>query len=510
MKALYLKQGELAYSQEPAVIETVVGSCVAVVVWDKARQVGGACHFFLPYADQGTMAENNYGDFAIANLLRQFKAGGSKPADLVLKVVGGACYQEKGSQLAVGGSNAEAAESIITKMGLTITAKSVGGEQGKALRFNTQTGRLQVSPTKPLPYTNAQPIRVLIVDHNPEMRRLLVSILRQDKSFAVVGESPSPKTAAARIADLRPDVVTIDLNFAPRDFSPEDASEFIGVQLKRRAIPAILISENGPHECARTYAALEAGGFHFITKPAPAELGAGQEAFVDDLKQSLAAAAQRARQVRQLRPAPKVAAIDKSSVISCSGQRTSRCLLVVGASTGGTEALRSIFRSFGPEIPATVITLHIPPEFSKAFADRLNDECQFPVKEAKDGDIVRPNAVYIAPGGRHTKVLKIRDKLTIRLTDDPPINRFKPSVDYLFNSVATLNHAYVIAVLLTGMGVDGAKGMLSLKKEGYPTIAQDEATCAVFGMPKAAIDLKAADQVLGLEDIPAAIAKLLK
>lgn len=508
MKTLSLKQGEVVFSREPVLIETVVSSCLAVIVWDKRSKAGGICHFFLPSGEPGVIAENNYGNYAVANLLRQFKESGSRPEDIVVKLVGGAQPPNDPSAMATGKANAETADKIISSFGLSVDKRSTGGDRAKALRFNSETGKLHVSTSASVRSAVAGKVKVLVIDDQQLMRKLLRSAIQTNPRYEVVGEARSPRDAIAAIQDLQPDVITLDLNL-PRT----DGIDFIRGYLGENPIPAIVVSGTGPQAGEGTMAALEAGAFHYIAKPRTID----EPQFLEMLHHTIGAAARfgartsvRSYQRTGTDDVASSSGIMASKKVSLAGQKTSRCLLVVGASTGGTEAVRSIFRSFADGIPATVITVHIPSEFSNAFAERLNAECPFTVKEAVNHETIRPNTVYIAPGGLHTKVLKAGDKLTIKITDDPPVNRFKPSVDYLFNSVAPLNHAYVVGVLLTGMGVDGAKGMLSLKREGYPTIAQDEASSVVFGMPKAAIDLGAADQILDLAKIPRAIAKLLK
>jgi two-component system chemotaxis response regulator CheB len=178
-------------------------------------------------------------------------------------------------------------------------------------------------------------------------------------------------------------------------------------------------------------------------------------------------------------------------------------LIAIGSSTGGTEALRNLLTQLTPDIPPIVIVQHIPPVFSKAFAERMNSLCPFEVKEAEDGDFVKPGRVLIAPGALQMEVISQRSGgLQVRITDSPPVNRHKPSVDVLFNSVADVVGKKAMGIILTGMGADGAKGLLKMRNAGSFTIAQDEETCVVFGMPREAIELGAAEQVAPLFLIP--------
>jgi two-component system chemotaxis response regulator CheB len=184
-------------------------------------------------------------------------------------------------------------------------------------------------------------------------------------------------------------------------------------------------------------------------------------------------------------------------------------LVVIGSSTGGTEALRVVLTQLPANIPPILIVQHIPPVFSLAFANRLNELCPFEVKEAEDDDIVEPNKVLIAPGGKQMSLVKVGGVLKVKINDDPPVNRHKPSVDYLFASVAKLKLSHIVGVILTGMGADGARELLSLKKIGARTIAQNQETCIVWGMPREAAKIGAAEFILALDAIPQKIMDLI-
>lgn len=216
----------------------------------------------------------------------------------------------------------------------------------------------------------------------------------------------------------------------------------------------------------------------------------------------------------RVRPDECVSSVEQNAVakaiILCPPEKCARSLVVIGASTGGTDAVRTVLTSFGPTIPPIVITIHIAENFSKDYADRLNAICRFSVKEATDGAPVTPGTVYIAPGGQHMKLIQLGDRINIRLTDDPPVNRFKPSVDYLYESVLDIKGRHIVPVLLTGMGEDGAAGLLKLHRRGITTLVQDEKTCVVYGMPKAAVELGAADKILPLTSIAPAICGQLR
>lgn len=359
MKRINLEHGQLAFARQPAEISATVDHSVVVAVWDRTQRKGGACHFHLPsISEVPSDATNDYGNYALTNLLRQCKAAGSRSQDLVFKMVGGADSSPSDTEENIGAANVQSAREMLNKFGFKVEAASVGGHRDKKLQFNTTTGRLRV---------------------------------RSDEL-----KSSEDQDAAGK------------------------------------------------------------------------------------------------------------------AMILCPPEKCERSLVVIGASTGGTDAVRTVLTSFGPTIPPIVITIHIAENFSRDYADRLNSICRFSVKEATDGAPVTPGTVYIAPGGRHMKLIQLGDRINIRLTDDPPVNRFKPSVDYLYESVLDIKGRHIVPVLLTGMGEDGAAGLLKLNKRGITTIVQDEKTCVVYGMPKAAVDLGAADKVLPLKSIAPAICGQLR
>ena len=339
-------------------------------------------------------------------------------------------------------------------------------------------------------------LRVLVVDDSKTIRNLLTKILNSDSSVEVVGAADRPSEALRLIESLKPDVVTLDLHM------PEmNGLEFLRKFLPTHPIPTVMVSAVSLEEGSEVLQCLEAGAVDYVQKPSATEISEISPQLIEKVKMAsgvkvkvsiLSGQAVRSNRRRSGSPGP----MERDQ------------LLVIGSSTGGTEALRKILIELPEQSPPTLIVQHIPVMFSTAFADRMNDLCPFRVKEAEDGDEIRPDHVYIAPGGRQMKIRKRADgKKFIVVNDAPPMNRHKPSVDYLFHSVAETVGRECVGVILTGMGNDGAAGMKRLRDAGARTIAQDEKTCVVFGMPREAILLGAAQEILALQDIPACLVR---
>jgi two-component system chemotaxis response regulator CheB len=274
-----------------------------------------------------------------------------------------------------------------------------------------------------------------------------------------------------------------------------DGIEFLERLMRLRPMPVLMVSSLTERGAEVTMKALELGAVDFVTKP-KIGIADGLSGSAGDIVDKIRVAA-RARVRRKL--APAVGAARKS--IERSGYAGTEKLILVGSSTGGTEALREMLLDFPPDCPGTLITQHMPAGFTKSFADRLDSLCRISVKEAEHGERVLPGHAYIAPGDRHLAVERSGANYVTRLSDEPPVNRHRPSVEVLFRSGARFVGANAVGVMLTGMGKDGAQAMLELRQSGAWNIAQDEASCVVFGMPREAIALGAVDEVLPLGDI---------
>jgi two-component system chemotaxis response regulator CheB len=334
-------------------------------------------------------------------------------------------------------------------------------------------------------------IKVLIVDDSAVVRQVLTKLLSKDPDIEVVGAACDPYVARDLILELKPDVLTLDIEM-PR----MDGLTFLRILQQHRPMPVIIISALTPEGSKIALDAMAAGAVEVIEKPAPA----------DRLLASIKAAA--TAQVANCLQNPPAA--EPIPGISCAkSDFHPRQLILIGASTGGTEAIRSVLMRLPPGLPGICVVQHIPRVFSKAFAQRLAQSCRFDVREAADGDRLLPGLALIAPGDYHMRLRFDQDGYRVHLDQSPPLHHTRPAVDHLFESAAPIAGPHAVAALLTGMGRDGAAGMLKLAQAGAATIAQDERSCVVYGMPKAAVDLGAARQVLPLARIPEALCHAL-
>jgi two-component system chemotaxis response regulator CheB len=343
-------------------------------------------------------------------------------------------------------------------------------------------------------------IKVLIVDDSALVRQTLVSILESDPQIEIVGVAADPYIAVDKIKECVPDVITLDIEM-PR----MDGLTFLKKLMSQHPIPVVVISTLTEKGTDSALLALEYGAVEVLAKPkvnTKILLEQSKIELCDKVKAAALSNVKRrtfsARTVSS-EVAPKLSAdavIGKRT--STSMIQTTETVIAVGASTGGTEALRVFLEGFPADCPGIVIVQHMPEMFTKQFAQRLNTLCKVTVKEAENGDKVLRGHVLLSPGGKHMMLKRSGAIYHVEIVDGPLVNRHKPSVDVLFRSVARYAGKNVIGVILTGMGDDGAKGMLEMKEGGAHTIAQDEASCVVFGMPKEAIKLGGADKVMPL------------
>jgi two-component system chemotaxis response regulator CheB len=329
-------------------------------------------------------------------------------------------------------------------------------------------------------------IRVLIVDDSAVVRKLLGDALAGEPDIEVVGTAPDPYVARDKILALSPDVLTLDIEM-PR----MDGLTFLKKLMVFRPMPVIVISSLGQASCEAGMDALRAGAVEVIAKP-------GGPFSVGDLKISLANKIRAAAASRVAGPRKAKLPEDFPPVVS-AGKFNPLALIAIGASTGGTEAIAEVLTHLTADMPGIVITQHIPAGFSRVFAERLNKTCPMRVAEAADGDMVRPGLALIAPGNLHMIVHRSGGAYRVTVKDGPMVCFQRPSVDVLFSSVAEAAGRHAVGVILTGMGSDGAQGLKKMQSAGAATIAQDEASCVVFGMPMQAIRLGAADRVVPLE-----------
>jgi len=336
-------------------------------------------------------------------------------------------------------------------------------------------------------------IKVLIVDDSPIVRRLFRDGLARDPEIAVVGEAPDPYAARDLIVQLEPDVVTLDIEM-PR----MDGLTFLSKLMKHFPIPVVICSSLTREGSEKALTALAAGAVEVIDKSRE-----NADELVAELRQKVKAAS-RAR-VRQRGEAPAPSA----SRTLVAPTRTNRNLIAIGSSTGGPEALQRLLEPLPAGMPGMVIVQHMPPVFTASLAARLDRVSALSVHEARDGEPIEQGTVLVAPGDRHLLVRKHGLGYRVELRDGPRIGLHKPSVDVMFRSVAETAKGDAMGVILTGMGRDGAAGLAQMKAAGAHTIAQDEASCVVFGMPREAIAAGGASEVAPLDDIPRRLLKAL-
>jgi len=333
------------------------------------------------------------------------------------------------------------------------------------------------------------PIKVLIVDDSALVRQLLTEILSGDPDIEVVGSAADPFIARDRIKQLNPDVITLDVEM-PR----MDGLKFLENLMRLRPMPVVMVSSLTEKGADVTMAALELGAIDFVTKP-KLDVERGLREYGGELIDKVKGAARARVASAKRHEAPKTAPAVPTTF------RTTDRLIALGASTGGTEALRYVLTQFPPNAPAVVIAQHIPGGFSRAFAQRLDRETPLTVYEASDGQPITPGHAYVAPGGYHLRVERSGARWFCRIGSDEPVNRHKPSVDVLFQSVAAAAGKNAVSGILTGMGDDGARGMLALRDAGAYTLAQDEASSVVWGMPGSAVKMGAVIDIVPLEQI---------
>ena len=340
-------------------------------------------------------------------------------------------------------------------------------------------------------------LKVLIVDDSAIVRKIFSEVLSREPDLEVVGTAPDPYVARDKIVQTRPDVITLDVEM-PR----MDGLTFLKKIMHYHPLPVIIVSSLTPRGGKMAMQALELGAVEVLAKP-------GSAFSVGDLGVELAEKTRAAAHIRiDARKFQEDASNQAPAKVSPLSQTTDK-IIAIGASTGGTEAIREVLIRLPQNTPGMVIVQHMPPKFTTAFAERLNQQCAMEVKEAQDGDAVITGRALLAPGNYHMLLKRSGARYYVQVKTGPPVHHQRPSVDVLFNSAALSGGANVIGVILTGMGADGADGLLAMKEKGAYTIAQDEASCVVFGMPKEAIKRGATNKVLPLTRIPDEIRRAL-
>lgn len=336
----------------------------------------------------------------------------------------------------------------------------------------------------------ARKIRVLIIDDSALMRQLLTAIFQEDPAFEVVATAADPLIARQKIKDLLPDVLTLDV-----EMPNMDGITFLEKLMRLRPMPVVMISSLTQRNADATLRALELGAVDFVTKPVSSMRDhLGELAHEIRIKVRMAAAARVRVKTTELVTPPKTKP-------TCPRIVVGEGVIAIGASAGGTQAIMEILRHLPADVPGIAIVQHMPPKFTAMFADHLNRCCALDVREATDGEKLLPGMARVAPGGMQMALVRENGGYVLGVTDGPAVNLHRPSVDVLFNSIAKMTATKTLGVLLTGMGSDGAQGLKAMHAAGALTLAQDEASSVIFGMPDQAIRLGAAREVLALECI---------
>jgi two-component system chemotaxis response regulator CheB len=341
-------------------------------------------------------------------------------------------------------------------------------------------------------------IKVLIVDDSAVVRKVMTEELSRFQDIEVVGTAIDPYVARDKIVKLRPDVITLDLEM-PR----MDGLSFLAKLMKHYPMPVVVLSSLTPKNSQNALKALDLGAIEVLCKPGAAY---STKVISQSLAQAIRTAVVARIDVKPVKSDLPVATAQLSSLLT----QTTHKVIAIGASTGGTKAIEAVLSGMPATSPGVVIVQHMPENFTTSFARRLNEICQMEVREACDDDRVVPGTALIAPGNRHMLLYRRGGTYLVNIKNGPRVHYQRPSVDVLFQSVAKNAGKNAVGVLLTGMGADGAKALLAMRQNGAHTIAQDEKTCVVFGMPKEAIKLEAADEVVPLSKISWTIIEALK
>lgn len=495
------------FSRTGDVFLAEIPSGLMFCVHDQDKNIGGMVHF-SDFGENGLQGGENQ----IKLLLKEFKASSSQPEHLTVTLL--ASGHDSPEKCRIVKDSVKSARAMAEAFGLKIRKECIAGKAGLKIRMNTGTGLIQfqvnaatqkkpLSLTRPKPVDNPSkepaektkpqksgPIKVLIVDDSVMVQKLLNSIFSKHEGFEVFGIANHPLEAEKLLKSEFPDVVTLDMNMPHMD-----GLTYLKDYLVPKKIPVIMISGVCKEDGVQAMQALEIGAVDFIGKPDAATLSS----FSSELTEKVLAAS--AAMLSNLQDKPKQGQKSLSIVKASARAYNPRKIIAIGSSTGGTQALTKLFHQLPSTIPPIVVVQHIPEHFSKMFADRLNLIFPFTIKEAENNDPILPNQILIAPGGKQMKIVESNGKKVIRITDDEPINRHKPSVDYLYDSIVELYGLHTVGVMLTGMGKDGAVGFKNLFDLGAKMIAQDEQSSVVYGMPKEAARLAPGCEILDLGKI---------
>lgn len=483
-------QGQIALSSSYEALETTLGSCVAVVLIDSKKKIVGLNHIFLAERSLGLTEDPfQYAEPAIIELIKRMKAQGSQRENIKAYIFGGA--KAFGSNLMnVGERSVQKAEEVLKTFQIPVIKKDVGGPQGRQIRVHVPEGDIFVRNLNAVTPKKDEKKKILIVEDSPTMQKILKLQFSQNSQVHSVEVAATVAEAKKKLKERPFDIVSLDINL------PDGLGLDI-LRTERKKFPQtqfILITECNPQEGNLVLDGLALGAYEYLQKPALTDSKEFSQRLSDILKTLTNS--------QPLNSSTKYETKENQSLSLKAN------LLLIGASTGGTEVIKNIFEQLKKDLPPIVMVQHMPPGFTRMFAERLTNLSPIPVTEVTKPIKLERGKAYLAAGATQMQIYRQQNELWARSTAAPAVNRFQPSVDYLFESITQLSgqKIYGVAALLTGMGYDGAAGLKKLKDLGFYTITQSAETCLVYGMPRAADDLQAATTSLA----PAEIAQVFR
>lgn len=508
MKKYTIRSGELLAKNEECIINTSVGTSIAIIIYDNKNKLGGICHYSLPskaqYKDKNQFDDRYYGDSSIQDLFLELEEIGGNKENYIVKIIGAARLDKKSAtSREIGEGNIKTAIEELAKKGLTIEKQSTGGEFGKRVRFNPITGECLFETISSLLLKRIESSseqkeyrisRILLIDNNEAHLEVLKKIISNRRDFELFGIASTLKEADQLFRKREtPDIILINVGI-----ESSSGFEYLKSTLSKLAIPSIAINSSENSELIHSVKALELGAVDSIDFQ---DLNNVNE-LSEIIKGKIRSATKIKKFLRQN--------LEKEIKKEFNPENINHdYFIALGASTGGTQAVTYILQNLPKAVAPIFVVLHMPEEYCTVFANRLDDLCQVQVKVAQNNEIVENGKVFIAPIGKHMAITKKENQLVISLSNEKSVNKRKPSIDVLFKSMAKEIGNRAICLLLTGNGKDGSKGLLEIKNNGGYTICQDEGSSIVFGMAKEAIKIDAADTTIPLSDIPYKIVELL-
>jgi two-component system chemotaxis response regulator CheB len=509
-REVFLQPGEYFAGDASHRIRTLLGSCISITLWSPLARVGAMSHCLLPTRGRADVdgvrglalreLDARYADEALHLMLHELERRHVRASQCRAKVFGGGDMfpaQKHAGVVAVGRRNGEAARELLQAHGIELVSENLFGEGHRQMVFDVASGGRYVMSA----------IKVMVVDDSAVVRQVVAGLLGAAPGIEVLAAVADPVLAIERLKQAWPDVIVLDVEM-PR----MDGITFLRKLMAERPTPVVICSTLTEKGAKTTMEALAAGAVAIVTKP---RLGLKQ--FLNEAGEELVATVRAAARANLRRVVPRADAAPPAPkntadvILAPAGPRamtqTTERVVALGTSTGGTQALEQVLAALPRVCPGIVIVQHMPEKFTAAFAERLDGLCRIEVREARNNDRVVPGRALIAPGGRHMLLKRSGAQYFVEVVDGPVVNRHRPSVDVLFRSVAKSAGVNALGVIMTGMGDDGAAGLAEMRAAGARTLAQDEESCVVFGMPKEAIKRGGVERSVPLGQIAAEIAR---